>query len=153
MSFENLIRTLSSTIYQGNVRREHISVTKSFRRNSFCISHKKSIAYSLLIRSSQYRQNDALVIKKSSLELSTPLDILNRYTRIYSSTSIDRNVDSWQTYRLRGGKAARKKNDLTWQKKRAEYFQDSLYVSFFSFSSLYQNDPAFDQPPYEILNL
>lgn len=139
MSFKNLITHVVEYHLSGNgIEEGIISVTSFFRHNSFPISYKKSIAYSLLIRSSQYRWNDALAPSKS-----LPWNRRRPWTSwigtlVYNRlrVSIEMSI-GWQTYRLRDGKAARKKNDLT--KNRAGCFQDSLYVNFFSFFSLYRD--------------
>lgn len=123
--------TLSSTIYQGNGIEESIFQSrKAFAANSSLVGHKKSIAYSLLIRSSQYRRI-ALVqwaIKKFSPRSSTPSDISFLYTRLW--VSIEMSIVDKRTW-LRGGKAARKKNDLTWQKKRGRILSSRQYVTSF----------------------
>lgn len=135
---KNLLRTLSSTIYQGDGIEESIFQSrKAFAANSSLVGYKKSIAYSLLIRfvaiSTKRIALAQWAIKKFSLRSSTPSDISSSYTRLW--VSIEMSIVDKRT-RLRGGKAARKKNDLTWQKKRGkdDFHQDSTLVlsSFFS---------------------
>lgn len=114
----NLLRTLSSIIYQGNgIEKSIFQSRRAFAANSSLVGHKKSIAYSLLIRSSQYRRNE--LHSRNEPSKSFLWDRRRPRTSrlcIRLWVSIEMSIVDKRT-RLRGGKAARKKNDLTWPKK------------------------------------